>query len=271
MSPDDKVVDYGCISRSSSDCSEKFGILLNSSKPESLSRRKCLNIRNCAGDSSFCSSQEMSPDEQQPHFCPSSQETYCSEIERIVVDPKQMRNDLNINDSFYSNSPDSGISEASSQLSHTSLCVNAVPVMQTSSTISQASTISMDSQDTIKSVDSGELDTQISMSSIGSIEKRSRKRKATKKVYEMITDESDVSDQEDGHIGKRLKATDHFDDNSYGVCRICLTQPKNAAFLHNQFIHIYSCYKCSVKVWNKRKKCPICNSRVKAVLKFSVY
>lgn len=285
LSSDDKL--DGRLSRNSSDGSEDIGNILTTklAKQKSVHRhRQSKNAHNSAGDSSCSSSQEMSPDEQQPHLyhskylnaCPSSQETYCSEIERIV-EPNEMPNKKKVIESTYSNSQDSGyvnsevFSQASSQLSHTNLCVNDVPVMQTSSIMSQASTISLDSQDTIKSGDSGEVDSQMTMSSIGSGKKCSRKRKATKAFSEIISDGSDGSDHEAGQMEKRLKTLTHFDDNSYGMCRICLSQPKNAAFLHNRFIHIYACYKCSVKVWNKRKKCPICNSHVKTVLKFSVY
>lgn len=54
------------------------------------------------------------------------------------------------------------------------------------------------------------------------------------------------------------------------LCMICLSAPKNGAFVHSQKLHVCCCYQCSVKVWNKRKQCPLCNLRVKSVLRMYV-
>lgn len=54
--------------------------------------------------------------------------------------------------------------------------------------------------------------------------------------------------------------------SSSGSCIFCLTKPKNAVFVHSKFVHLCSCYKCAVKIFNKSKRCPICNCAVKTVL-----
>lgn len=61
------------------------------------------------------------------------------------------------------------------------------------------------------------------------------------------------------------------EDSTYGSCMMCLTQPKNGVFVHNRFLHLCCCYRCAVKVWNKRKRCPICNCKVKNVMKLFVH
>lgn len=60
-------------------------------------------------------------------------------------------------------------------------------------------------------------------------------------------------------------------ENSYGLCMMCLTQPKNGVFVHSRFLHLCCCYRCAVKVWNKQKRCPICNCKVKNVMKLFVH
>lgn len=253
-----------------------------------------------AGDSSCCSSQEMSPDEQQPttyhssqylNVCPSSQSTYCSEIERIV-DSQTMPNKINILESNYPNSissQDSGFvnsqeftTTATTQQRHHQLspCIdnnnvrlhntgNAVQVVASSSATSQASTISMDSQDNMKLT---EYDSQSMLSQTSVVTGKQRKLRKRKSTYsELVCSDADSDRDSDEPLAKQLKTAEQPGQLGYGMCSICLSQPKDAAFLHNRFIHIYACYRCSVKVWNKRKKCPICNSQVKTVLKFSVY
>lgn len=144
---------------------------------------------------------------------------------------------------------------------------HAVQVAPTSSLLSQASTLSsIDSQDALKLNDSDGIDSNSSDKRLNN----SRKRKTNAyDVNELCCNDSDASDADDEPIRKQLKTTttafDHCDGSPYGMCSICLTKPKNAAFVHNRIIHIYACYSCSVKVWNKRKRCPICNSQVRMV------
>lgn len=266
---------------------------------------KTHRAHNSAGDSS-CSSQEMSPDEQQPatyhpskymNGCPGSQSTFGSDNERMVDSPPTKKSNLNILEARYSNSincvssQDSGfnsqefpttITTSMAVMQHAP-CIdadevrlrsvgNAVQVAATSSNASQASTLSTYSQDTLKMTeDESPALLSPSPSGLTGKQRKKRKRKATFSEVVSSDDDDNDSDHYDGPMEKQLKTLDQLGNSSYGMCGICLSQPKDAAFLHNRFIHIYACYRCSVKVWNKRKKCPICNSQVKTVLKFSVY
>ncbi|XP_059614290.1 E3 ubiquitin-protein ligase Mdm2-like [Phlebotomus argentipes] len=54
-------------------------------------------------------------------------------------------------------------------------------------------------------------------------------------------------------------------------CMMCLKEPKDGVFVHSSFLHLCCCYKCAKKAWNKHKRCPICNSKVKNVLRLFVH
>lgn len=101
--------------------------------------------------------------------------------------------------------------------------------------------------------------------------KKPKKRKFSKTEILSDTDDDDLIT----NASKKMKTTiaENLDDNdpSNGMCIICLTQPKNSAFVHNRFLHVCCCYRCAVKVWNKRKRCPVCNSQAKNVLKMFVH
>lgn len=60
-------------------------------------------------------------------------------------------------------------------------------------------------------------------------------------------------------------------DSNLGLCRFCMVNPKNGVFVHNNCLHLCCCYKCAVKVWMKRKSCPICNCKIKKVTKLFVH
>lgn len=60
-------------------------------------------------------------------------------------------------------------------------------------------------------------------------------------------------------------------ENSLGSCMFCLSEPKNSVFVHSNFVHLCCCYKCAMKVWKQRKSCPICNCKVKNVMKLFVH
>lgn len=95
------------------------------------------------------------------------------------------------------------------------------------------------------------------------ITKKSKKRKCN-------FDDTDSEVDDDELMAKKFHAIEPTDPNN-DLCMICLTEPKNGAFIHNRFVHVCCCYRCTVKVWNKRKRCPICNLQVKTVLKTFVY
>jgi hypothetical protein len=60
-------------------------------------------------------------------------------------------------------------------------------------------------------------------------------------------------------------------DSNLGLCRFCMVSPKNGVFVHNNCLHLCCCYKCALKVWKKRKSCPICNGKIKNVTKLFVH
>lgn len=65
--------------------------------------------------------------------------------------------------------------------------------------------------------------------------------------------------------------SDDVNDSNLGLCRFCMVNPKNGVFVHNTCLHLCCCYKCAVKVWKKRRSCPICNRRIKNVTKLFVH
>lgn len=62
-----------------------------------------------------------------------------------------------------------------------------------------------------------------------------------------------------------------INDSNLGMCRFCMVNPKNGVFVHNNCLHLCCCYKCAIKVWKKRKSCPICNCKIKNVTKLFVH
>lgn len=75
---------------------------------------------------------------------------------------------------------------------------------------------------------------------------------------------------------QQFKPVNTFDDDdddkdiyesNLGMCRFCMVNPKNGVFVHSNCSHLCCCYKCALKVWKKRKSCPVCNCKIKNVLK----
>lgn len=66
-------------------------------------------------------------------------------------------------------------------------------------------------------------------------------------------------------------SSEDINDSNLGMCRFCMVNPKNGVFLHKNFVHVCCCYKCALKVWKKRKICPICNCKIKNVTKLFVH
>jgi Zinc finger, C3HC4 type (RING finger) len=52
-----------------------------------------------------------------------------------------------------------------------------------------------------------------------------------------------------------------------GMCMVCLSNPKDGAFVHKKKVHLCCCYKCANQIWRQRKTCPICNGKVTTVAK----
>jgi hypothetical protein len=65
-------------------------------------------------------------------------------------------------------------------------------------------------------------------------------------------------------------ASNSTEDLSSQTCITCMTNPKNGLFVHGKVGHLCCCYKCALKVWTQTGKCPICNGRVRNILKVIV-
>lgn len=83
--------------------------------------------------------------------------------------------------------------------------------------------------------------------------------KFSKNDLDLAHARSDISSQGE-------KAEDAKDSQA-GMCITCLVVPQTGVFVHGRIAHICCCYKCSVKIWIKTKRCPICNCKVSNVLK----
>lgn len=51
------------------------------------------------------------------------------------------------------------------------------------------------------------------------------------------------------------------------LCIMCNINPKNSIFLHGNIAHMCSCYKCAMRTWGTNKRCPVCNCKVRNVVK----
>lgn len=86
-----------------------------------------------------------------------------------------------------------------------------------------------------------------------------------------------VSDDEDQQILQRAEEfsekAKEFDatETHLGICNFCMSNKKDGVFVHSNCLHLCCCYKCAVKVWKKRKCCPICNQKIKNVSKLFVH
>lgn len=241
--------------------------------------------------------------------CGSSQETFCSEAEYCAAKQPDLNlfehNYPNSQETLYPNSEpcsqmsvtgevafvghllgkcdsvlsttssgySSGVTSSESQSSeHNGNCSQSMTVGEVtdncrlgegSSTSTSAATITTaNAMTTAKNTTAGTCSaTKESVKS----KKMSRKRK-----YSISLDDSDSDIDDAALMAKKFHAMESTDPSD-SLCMICLTEKKNGAFIHNGFAHVCCCYRCTVKVWNKRKRCPICNLQVKTVLKTFVY
>lgn len=51
------------------------------------------------------------------------------------------------------------------------------------------------------------------------------------------------------------------------LCIMCNENPKNSIFLHGRIAHMCCCYKCAMRTWGMNKRCPVCNCKVRNVVK----
>ena len=50
-------------------------------------------------------------------------------------------------------------------------------------------------------------------------------------------------------------------------CVICVSKPRNASIIHGQTGHQVCCFDCASKLREKKKRCPICRSKIQMVIK----
>jgi hypothetical protein len=55
------------------------------------------------------------------------------------------------------------------------------------------------------------------------------------------------------------------------MCETCFRCPKDGGYVHGNIVHVYNCYKCAVKILKQRGSCPICNSKVRQVVKVIIF
>ena len=51
------------------------------------------------------------------------------------------------------------------------------------------------------------------------------------------------------------------------VCIICLSQPRNASFVHGHTGHQVCCIECADKMKATKKRCPVCRKKIQLVVK----
>lgn len=96
------------------------------------------------------------------------------------------------------------------------------------------------------------------------------------RVEEFTKERHDKMKQE-SQVGRPIPLSDSqataedINESNLGMCRFCMVNPKNGVFVHNNCVHQCCCYKCAIKVWKKRKSCPICNCKIKNVMKLFVH
>ena len=50
-------------------------------------------------------------------------------------------------------------------------------------------------------------------------------------------------------------------------CIICVSAFRDSAFMHGRDGHMSCCYRCSMNTWKEHKRCPICNRKVRNVVR----
>lgn len=86
--------------------------------------------------------------------------------------------------------------------------------------------------------------------------------------HKLLTDnEEDSLHKPELSDDDNLEKKDSKRDSDSEMCITCLIEPKSGVFVHGRIAHICCCYKCSIQVWVKTKRCPVCNCRVSNVLR----
>ncbi|XP_017786094.1 PREDICTED: E3 ubiquitin-protein ligase Mdm2-like [Nicrophorus vespilloides] len=95
---------------------------------------------------------------------------------------------------------------------------------------------------------------------------------ASKRRRKNIDSESDLMKCDSGlssGLSQSSSTSSSSDETKFGteLCIMCNTSPQNGIFLHGSIGHMCCCYKCAMKSWKSSKRCPVCNCKVKNVIK----
>lgn len=99
-----------------------------------------------------------------------------------------------------------------------------------------------------------------------------RKKKNSNKTKSSEGDSSSAILSQDSGVGNDKSGQELENDlngltDEKELCITCNINPKDGIFLHGQVGHMCCCYKCSIRTWKTNKRCPMCNSKIKNVVK----
>ncbi|XP_055371200.1 E3 ubiquitin-protein ligase Mdm2-like [Condylostylus longicornis] len=121
--------------------------------------------------------------------------------------------------------------------------------------------LSQSLMENIKGLNNNNILSTSSNNIVQKLKKRKRHRKILSPFNNKIKNKTF-----ENNLKKDQDATNNSDS-----CIVCLDGPKNGVFVHSRFLHLCCCYRCAVKIWNKNKKCPICNCAVKNIMKIFIH
>jgi len=97
---------------------------------------------------------------------------------------------------------------------------------------------------------------------------RGVKRKISESSESDIFEEVSRKKRKEVVVEERKQSEKNYSSNSeQELCIMCNSNPKNGVFLHGTKGHMCCCYKCALKSWKSTKRCPVCNCKVKNVIK----
>lgn len=120
---------------------------------------------------------------------------------------------------------------------------------------------------------------QHSESSLSEYEDCKKRKVESKKEEDVQVASTSTSDKKEGETGSREEKENgkvvsesvekpcvSITENKE-LCILCNINPKNSIFLHGNIAHMCSCYKCAMRTWGTNKRCPVCNCKVRNVVK----
>lgn len=220
-----------------------------------------------AGESSCYSSQDMSLGGQSSlsvlPTSAASQSTFgsskCSNLQKTATASQDSSFLLDADSGIISKTNSSASTLSAFTVSSLSQSYSASDLSQGNSVVGKSSTSSATATTTANAADTAENAGSSTTCII---------RTSSQTVTQMPTKRK-IDDFEANSMQKRTKLSvaSPPEDHPIGKCVVCVTERSNAAFVHGRVLHVCCCYKCAVKVWNKSKRCPLCNLPLKTVKK----